>query len=316
MVKASITGSIIGNLLLVLGLSFFAGGFKIPSRDLIGPPRVRRSLRCSWRPLRSLFRRFSTWSPPSRTLGHRPKNNAFAGHCAWFCFSLTRANACSFSLKTHKNLFVWCKSGRRRRISQSSRGMKARDTAKVGRKKQIYRRFVSRDDFRGAHYRISGRFGRSGARNVGLDRSFRRRDCGGNYRQRRGTFVGGFDGDAQQNGFEPRHRIGFELANRLVRGAGFGVSPLMLFGKPMDLEFTIPEIVGGVLAICRHRRTNCGDGESNWLEGAQLLSVYLVLGILFYLSARSASRVEGANSRCPKPRISCHEFQDSTARIL
>jgi Ca2+:H+ antiporter len=25
-----------------------------------------------------------------------------------------------------------------------------------------------------------------------------------------------------------------------------------------------------------------GDGETNWLEGVQLLAVYLILGILFY----------------------------------
>jgi len=25
-----------------------------------------------------------------------------------------------------------------------------------------------------------------------------------------------------------------------------------------------------------------GDGESNWLEGVQLLSVYVILGTLFY----------------------------------
>jgi Ca2+:H+ antiporter len=25
-----------------------------------------------------------------------------------------------------------------------------------------------------------------------------------------------------------------------------------------------------------------GDGESNWLEGLQLLSVYVIVGILFY----------------------------------
>jgi Ca2+:H+ antiporter len=25
-----------------------------------------------------------------------------------------------------------------------------------------------------------------------------------------------------------------------------------------------------------------GDGETNWIEGAQLLSVYVILGILFF----------------------------------
>jgi hypothetical protein len=29
-----------------------------------------------------------------------------------------------------------------------------------------------------------------------------------------------------------------------------------------------------------------GDGETNWLEGVQLLSVYLILGILFFSARR------------------------------
>ncbi|MEP6904132.1 MAG: calcium/proton exchanger, partial [Actinomycetota bacterium] len=54
-----------------------------------------------------------------------------------------------------------------------------------------------------------------------------------------------------------------------------------LFGKPMNLEFTIPEVVavfGSILIV----QQICSDGESNWIEGLQLLSVYSILGILFY----------------------------------
>ena len=54
-----------------------------------------------------------------------------------------------------------------------------------------------------------------------------------------------------------------------------------LFGQPMDLEFKSAEIVAMGLAIVILGQI-CGDGESNWLEGAQLMSVYMILGILFY----------------------------------
>jgi Ca2+:H+ antiporter len=54
-----------------------------------------------------------------------------------------------------------------------------------------------------------------------------------------------------------------------------------LFGRPMDLEFTIPEVVAVIVAV--HILSEISsDGETNWLEGAQLLSVYLILAILFY----------------------------------
>jgi len=64
------------------------------------------------------------------------------------------------------------------------------------------------------------------------------------------------------------------------------VAPVLVFaswmmGRPMDLEFSLPE-VAAVLGSVYVAEQIAGDGESNWLEGVQLLSVYLVLGILFY----------------------------------
>ena len=65
------------------------------------------------------------------------------------------------------------------------------------------------------------------------------------------------------------------------------VAPLLVFssyfvaGGPMDLRFTTFEVLAvglAVAAMCLVAQ----DGESNWLEGALLLAVYLVLGIAFY----------------------------------
>ena len=52
-------------------------------------------------------------------------------------------------------------------------------------------------------------------------------------------------------------------------------------GGPIDLLFTPFEVLAvgmAVAAMCMVAQ----DGESNWLEGALLLAVYLVLGIAFY----------------------------------
>jgi Ca2+:H+ antiporter len=49
----------------------------------------------------------------------------------------------------------------------------------------------------------------------------------------------------------------------------------------MNLEFTIPEVVAVIASILIVQQI-CSDGESNWMEGVQLLSVYAILGILFY----------------------------------
>src|SRR5205807_6662300 len=64
------------------------------------------------------------------------------------------------------------------------------------------------------------------------------------------------------------------------------VAPLLVFlsyflGRPMDLEFSLPEIFAMVASVYIIFQIS-GDGETNWIEGVQLLSVYLILGILFF----------------------------------
>src|SRR6185295_1583813 len=54
-----------------------------------------------------------------------------------------------------------------------------------------------------------------------------------------------------------------------------------LFGRPMNLEFTVPEVIAVLGAVYIVAQIS-GDGESNWLEGVQLLSVYLILAVLFF----------------------------------
>ena len=70
-VKASLVGSIIGNLMLVLGAAFLAGGLNIPSRPSPPSARAARSACWRWPPWRSWCRRSSRWPaaarwPPSR----------------------------------------------------------------------------------------------------------------------------------------------------------------------------------------------------------------------------------------------------------
>jgi Ca2+:H+ antiporter len=54
-----------------------------------------------------------------------------------------------------------------------------------------------------------------------------------------------------------------------------------LFGRPMDLLFTVFEVVSVALAVGSVSLISM-DGESNWMEGVQLLAVYVILGIAFY----------------------------------
>lgn len=58
--------------------------------------------------------------------------------------------------------------------------------------------------------------------------------------------------------------------------ASYAIGP-----HPMDLVFTPAEVVAVVLAVAITGQIS-GDGESHWLEGIQLLAVYIILGIMFY----------------------------------
>lgn len=65
------------------------------------------------------------------------------------------------------------------------------------------------------------------------------------------------------------------------------VAPALVFAsrligpQPMDLVFTAPEALAIVVSVWIAGQIS-SDGESNWLEGVQLLAVYLMLGIVFY----------------------------------
>jgi len=64
------------------------------------------------------------------------------------------------------------------------------------------------------------------------------------------------------------------------------VAPLLvfvslLFGNEMTLYFSLFEVAALTLAVLCAVQVSV-DGESNWLEGAQLLAVYLIIGLGFF----------------------------------
>lgn len=66
------------------------------------------------------------------------------------------------------------------------------------------------------------------------------------------------------------------------------VAPVLVFASllmghatPLDLHFTLLEVAAVVLSVAIIALV-CHDGESNWLEGVMLLALYLILGLAFY----------------------------------
>jgi len=53
-----------------------------------------------------------------------------------------------------------------------------------------------------------------------------------------------------------------------------------MLGNPLTLEFDQFELIAlGAAALIA---TAARDGESNWLEGAQVLVVYVIIGLAFF----------------------------------
>lgn len=64
------------------------------------------------------------------------------------------------------------------------------------------------------------------------------------------------------------------------------VTPVLVFaswlmGKPMDLEFSLFEVVA-VVACVALTNAIANDGRTNWLEGVQLVATYLILACAFF----------------------------------
>lgn len=57
---------------------------------------------------------------------------------------------------------------------------------------------------------------------------------------------------------------------------------LSLFFTPMSIEFNEFELIALIVAVLIANRVS-NDGESNWLEGVQLLAVYAIIGASFFI---------------------------------
>ncbi len=83
-----------------------------------------------------------------------------------------------------------------------------------------------------------------------------------------------------------------DLAMNIALGSGaqiaLFVAPVIVFtghfiGKPMDLCFSSLEILSIVVSVIILSFV-ATDGECNWLEGVQLLAIYAILGAAFFFS--------------------------------
>lgn len=284
-VKASITGSIIGNILLVLGLSFFAGGVKYAKQQF---NRTAASISATALTLAAIalliptvFHQVAAQVPTALGGWTPAREQALSLPIAIVLF-LTYALMLVFTLVTHKELFGGSES--KGIAEQAGAELSLMDVEEGSHASWSIRKSLT-------ILLIATAF-------VALVSEF----LVGAIEQARETlgltevFVGVIVVAIVGNAAEHSSAILMAIRNKMDISIGIAigsslqialfVAPLLLFasyffGTPMDLEFTIPEVVAVVGAIIIVEQIS-GDGESNWVEGVQLLSVYAILAILFY----------------------------------
>jgi Ca2+:H+ antiporter len=87
--------------------------------------------------------------------------------------------------------------------------------------------------------------------------------------------------------YKNKMNIAVEIAVGSTLQIAMFVAPLLvlislMFTKKMPLVFTVPELISMVTAVLLTISIT-NDGDTNWFEGATLLAAYLIMGIGFYL---------------------------------
>jgi Ca2+:H+ antiporter len=276
-VKASITGSIIGNLLLVLGVSVFAGGLRF-KQQRFNKTAARASctaliLAASAIVIPSVFHSTAAVRPGGWTPAAEQKLSL-----AIACVLIATYGAILvFSLVTHRQLFA---GGEADIGEDTTPGEDDTDKEKpwsVAKAATVL--LVATIAVAWVSEFLVGAV-EEARHSLGVTE----------------TFVGVIIVAIVGNAAEHSTAVAMALKNKMDLALGIAVgsslqialfvAPVLVFSSylfphHLNLEFSLPEIAAVVMAAFVTDQI-AGDGETNWLEGIQLLALYLIIGILFY----------------------------------
>jgi len=274
-VKASITGSIIGNLLLVLGASVFAGGLRY-KKQTFNKTAARASctaliLAAGALVIPTIFHEAAARTPTGWTpLAEQRLSLAIA-----IVLIATYGAMLLFSLVTHKQLFV----GGDADIASSDDNATDDHSEPWSIGKSVGVLLVATFAVAWISEFLVGAV-EAAQHSLGVTE----------------VFVGVIIVAIVGNAAEHSTAITMAMKNKMDLALGIAVgsslqialfvAPLLVFASylfphQLNLEFTLPEVAAVVLAAFVTDQI-AGDGESNWLEGVQLLALYVIIGLLFY----------------------------------
>lgn len=275
LVKATITGSIIGNILLVLGVAFLLGGLSYPkqvfNRTAAGMGATLLALACIGLIMPTvyyyLFRAETAISPAEL------ENVEFLSEEIAVILALVYVLSLVFSLWTHQHLFA----GPEEDLPTTG----AHRQPEWRRSVSMIVLLLSTVGVAGMAHLLVGSVEHAG-RALGMNQVFL------------GVIVVAIVGNAAEHStavlVAMKNKV--DLAVHIAVGSSIQialfVAPILVFAsmlmgheRPLDLHFTPLELIAviltvGVLALV------CQDGESHWMEGAMLVAVYVILALAFY----------------------------------
>lgn len=267
-VKASITGSILGNLLAVLGLAMLAGGW---TRSEL---RFNRLASESWSGMLTLavvalvipaiYGLVSSHRYPGRI-------ESISVDISWILLA-TYAAGLLFSLKTHKGLFEpEPHKGEQVHLHDQAPAWPVR--------KSVLWLFIAAGLVGVVSEFLVHAVGQAGT-SLGLSKTFM------------GVIVIALIGNAAEHSTAVTAAMKghMDLAVGIAMGSSLQialfVAPLLVLvghamGTPLGLEFSILEVTAVLLTV-KAVSLLVLDGRTNWFEGVQLLAVYAILAIAFY----------------------------------
>ncbi|MBI3410619.1 MAG: calcium/proton exchanger [Planctomycetes bacterium] len=265
LVKASITGSIIGNILLVLGVAIVAGGLRYPRQTF---NRTAASLGATLLALASVgliipaIYHFLAQSAVSTA--DRAQTIEYLSEEIAVVLAVLYVLSLVFTLKTHQHLFG---------------GDEGHATPEWSRTTSFVVLLVATAAVAVMSEFLVGSVN-AAAESIGMSKIFV------------GVIVVAIIGNAAEHSTAVlvAMKNKMDLAVTIAVGSSLQialfVAPFLVFasliiGHPLDLHFSAMEVVAIVIAIAILALV-AGDGETHWMEGALLLAVYAILALAFY----------------------------------
>lgn len=262
-VLASLTGSVLGNLLLVAGLSFFVGGLKFKRQQFnIYDARHNSGL--------LMFAVIVAFVIPEIFSAGMEEEKAIVLSTGISIILITLyLGALFFKLVTHRGVY-----------QHQSEEPHEHEEAEWGKWKAIAILFISTIAVAFVSERLVLTL-EEVAETLGWSELFI------------GVIIVAIVGNAAEHAsaiimaYKNKMNIAVEIAVGSTLQIAMFVAPILVlisltFSTPMPLVFTMPELISMVTAVLLMIVIS-NDGDTNWFEGATLLAAYAIMGIGFYL---------------------------------